>query len=499
MIAERTGQRAIDFIEKFCFVTRGDIAGTPIVLRPWQRSTLLDLLEERNGRRLYRTGLIGLPRKNGKSILGAGLALYGLLADNEPGAEVYACAGDRQQARIVFGEAKRIVQASPALSRHVRVTRDVLEVPATGSVFRVLSADAKLQQGLTPHLVVFDEVHVQPDDALWNAMVLGMGTRKRPLMVGITTAGFGDDTLLRRLYDYGKRVQSGEVNDPTFYFRWYEPSGGQEVDWRDQAIWHEANPALGDFLNLDALDHDSRTTPEHEFRRYHLNQWTSVASAWLPFGAWDACADETATLDPALPLRVGIDMAYSNDAAAIVGAQVQGETTVVELLGLWENPYPIDHHEHAHWKINVFEVEERLRDIRKRFPVNAALIDGRHMPGPEFSFDPAWFSRSAPVLEGDGLTMVEMPQTDARMVPAAQTLYQLVTEKRLRHNGDPAFARHVGNAIADRRPRGWRLSKANPRRKIDAVIACAIAVMRAQEPAPQKKVSVYENRGVLML
>lgn len=121
------------------------------------------------------------------------------------------------------------------------------------------------------------------------------------------------------------------------------------------------------------------------------------------------------------------------------------------------------------------------------------------MPGPEFAFDPAWFSRSAPVLEGDGLTMVELPQTDARMVPAAQTLYQLVTEKRLRHNGDPAFARHVGNAIADRRPRGWRLSKANPRRKIDAVIACAIAVMRAQEPAPQRRASVYESRGVLML
>ena len=183
----------------------------------------------------------------------------------------------------------------------------------------------------------------------------------------------------------------------------------------------------------------------------------------------------------------------------IVGAQVQGERTVVALLGIWENPYAPDDRRHNEWKINVFEVEQRLREIRETYPVAATVIDGQTRPGPEFAFDPAWFSRSAPVLEGDGLTMVEFPQSDARMIPASQTLYQLVTEKRIAHAGEPALRRHVENAVADRRPRGWRLSKANPRRKIDAAIALAIAAHRAQEPAPVKKQSIYESRGVLVL
>ena len=499
MEQEPAAERAASFIEKFCRHSRGDIAGKPIVLRDWQREVLSGLFATTpDGRRKHRTGLIGLARKNGKSILGSGIALYGLIADNEPGAEVYACAGDRQQARIVFQEARRMVESHPALSKHVTVFRDVLEVKSTKSVFRVLAADAKLQQGLTPHLVIFDEVHVQPNDELWNAMVLGMGTRKQPLMVGITTAGYGEDTLLYRLYEYGRKVRSGEVDDRTFFFRWWEPESS-ECDWRDPAIWAQANPAYGDYLNAEALDHDARTTPEHEFRRYHLNQWTTVADAWLPFGAWDLCRDETVDLDESLPLRVGIDMAYSNDCAAIVGAQVQGDRTVIRLLGVWENPFdPTDKRSDA-WKISVFEVEERLREIRARFPASGAVIDGQILPGPEFAFDPAWFSRSAPLLEGDGLTMVEFPQTDSRMVPAAQTLYQLITEGKLVHDGNPILKRHVGNAVADRRPRGWRISKSSSRKKIDAAIACAIAVTRAQEPAPQVKASVYANRGVLIL
>lgn len=493
------GSRVASFIEGFCRHSRGDIAGKPIQLAAWQKQVLDGLFAvDETGKRKHRTGLIGLPRKNGKSILGSGIALYGLIADSEPGAEVYACAGDRQQARIVFGEARRIIELNPTLAKHVKVYRDVLEVPTTKSIFRVLAADAKLQQGLTPHLVLFDEVHVQPNDHLWNAMVLGMGTRKQPLMVGITTAGYGEDTLLYRLYEYGKRLNNGEIEDKSFYFKWWEPETAG-CDWRDPAIWAFSNPAFGDYLSPEALEHDARTTPEHEFRRYHLNQWTTVANAWLPFGAWDACEDLSIDLDVSLPLRVGIDMAYSNDCAAIVGAQTQGDKTVIRLLGIWENPFDPTDLRHGNWKINVFEVEDRLREIRKRFPVAATSIDKEILPGPEFAFDPAWFSRSAPVLEGDGLAMVEFPQSDARMIPAAQTLYQLVTEGKLAHDGDPVLKRHVENAVADRRPRGWRISKASSRRKIDAAIAAAIAVVRAQEVAPEVKPSIYESRGVLIL
>ncbi len=194
------GDSVIDFIENFCRLTKGDLAGQLIQLRPWQKTLLRELYAtDENGLRKHRRALIGLPRKNGKSLLGAGIALHGLILD-EPGSEVYALAGDRQQGRIIFSEAARMVQLDPILSQRLRVMRDVIEYPANGSVFRVLSADASRAEGLNPSLAVVDELHVQPDDRLWNTINLGSGTRKQPLIVAITTAGsrtdsHGQDTI----------------------------------------------------------------------------------------------------------------------------------------------------------------------------------------------------------------------------------------------------------------------------------------------------------------
>jgi phage terminase large subunit-like protein len=216
------GPDVADFAALLLRVSKGFKAGEPLVLTDWQR-WLMDALLERNesGRRRYRRALIGLPRKNGKSLLGSALALYGLFV-GERGAEVYSAAGDRQQARIVFGEAKQQVLDSPALRKVAKVYRDAIEVPAEGAVYRVLSADAKLQQGLNPSLVIFDEVHVQPNDDLWDALTLGSGARRDPLVVGITTAGFDLETLCGRLYLYGQQVARGEVDDPVFGFWWWE-------------------------------------------------------------------------------------------------------------------------------------------------------------------------------------------------------------------------------------------------------------------------------------
>ncbi len=140
----------------------------------------------------------------------------------------------------------------PILAQRLRVMRDVIEMPSTGSVFRVLSADASRAEGLNPSTVVFDEVHVQPDDRLWNTMNLGSGTRKQPLIVGITTAGSrtdsrGQDTVCFKLWQYGMRLKAGEIADPSFFFRWHGAPDG--ADHLDPKVWAEANPAFGDFLH----------------------------------------------------------------------------------------------------------------------------------------------------------------------------------------------------------------------------------------------------------
>lgn len=495
--APTAGPHVAEFIETFARHSKGEWAGQTIELRPWQRDLLDGIFKLRpNGMRQHRIAYVGMARKNGKSTLCAALALYGLIADGEPGAEVYSCAGDRKQAEIVFSEAKRMVQADPDLSEIVRVQRYHLEVPSTGAIYRVLSADAALQQGLNPSFVVFDEVHVQPTDDLWTAMTLGSGTRRQPLIIGITTAGWNDESLAYRLYDYGKKIETHQVEDPTFFFRWWEPRSSSD-DHRDPKTWAEANPAFGDFLKIEDFETTVGTTPESEFRRFRCNQWTQTEDIWLPVGAWDACKAPEFELDPRLPLYVGIDVALVHDTSAVVCAQVVDGRTVVRAR-VWANPYLDIDPRHNEWRFNPFEIEEHLKDLYKRFPVAAAEIDGRLMPGPEFDYDPNYFPRSAQVLEGDGLTMVEFPQAPSRMVPASQQFYQLICEGKIAHDGDPILTKHILNVIAQQGPRGWTMSKPKgSRRKIDAAIAAAIAVYRAQTLAPAE--SVYESRGLVVL
>ncbi len=492
------GPDVIDFIQGFCRGTKGDRAGQLIVLDQWQRDPITDLMALRpDGLRKHRTALIGMPRKNGKSTLCSGLALYLLVMDGEPGAEVYSCAGDKEQARIVFGEAKKMVEADEQLSTLLTTYRDAIEFKRAGAVYRVLSAESYTKEGLNPSGVIFDELHVQPNRELWDVMNLGSGTRRQPLRVAITTAGYDLETICGEQYQYGKKVQAGEIDDPTFFFRWYEPSRS-DCDWRDPNIWAESNPALGNFLFLEALEEDSRKVPENIFRRYHLNQWTSTETAWLPFGAWAACKEDSLELDTSLPIHVGIDIALYNDSTAVVVAQRKADRIVVRAR-VWENPYPEGHHQHDDWELNIFEVEEYLRELRAKYPHPACEIDDELKPGPEFNYDPAYFHRSAAVLEGEGLAMVKYPQHDSLMVPASQGLYQLIVERRLAHDGNPTLARHIGNAVADQKPRGWRLTKPKgSRRKIDAAIACAIATYRAQI-APVVEQSIYERRDLIIL
>ncbi len=537
------GEFVIDFFECLCRHTEGPHATELVVLEQFQRQLLIDLFELRpNGRRRYRKALIGMPRKNAKSMLGSGLALHGLIADGELGAQVFSCAGDKEQAKVVFNSAKRMVELEPELSAILKCYRDVIEYPATGSVYRALSAEAFTKEGLNPSRVIFDEVHVQPNRELWDVMTLGSGTRLQPLTIGITTAGFDLDSLCGALYLHGTKVRSGEIVDPSFFFRWWEPRD-PKCDWKDPKVWAECNPALNLFLFQEALEEAALEKPENVFRRYHLNQWTSTATAWLPFGAWDACEDGSLGLDPALPIHVGIDLGLKHDSSAVVIAQrraveqgagddgtdgtVREDETDVEeseadagpkertviRCRIWENPWPVDSPHHGEWKLNIVEVENYLRELFLAYPEPACEIDGAARKGPEYRYDPYLFERSAQLLEAkgaglegaesepfsQGLAMVEFGQNDSRMIPASQNLYQLIVDKRLAHDGDPHLARHVGNVIAEqKRGRGaWRMSKPKgSAKKIDGAIATAIAALAAQNPAPKKPKMPYQDRGI---
>lgn len=451
------GDVVSDFAASFLHVSKGFNAGERLILTDWQQWLMRQLYERRvDGRRRYRRALIGLPRKNGKSLLGSLIALEGLV-EGGLGAEVYSAAGDRQQARIVFNEAKWQVQNSPALSGICKLYRDAIEIPATGAIYRVLSSDAKLQQGLNPSTVVFDELHVQRTDDLWDALTLGSGARLDPLVVAITTAGYDFDTICGRLYQYGKQVAAGEVDDPMFGFWWWEAPEGCSVF--DVDAWHVANPNLElDLMDMEDMEMSARQTGESAHRRYRLNQWVRTQESWLPAGAWDQGNDPAAQLDPERPVWVGLDMALKHDSIAVVVAQPRDDGKIVTRARIWMPDSG---------RLEVAAVEQYLRDVHRRYEVV------------EFAYDPAYFQRSAEILADDGLPMVEFPQSRQRMVPACGHAYELIVGGRVLHDGSPVYTDQVLSAAQRMTDDGWRLSKGKSRRKIDAAIALVIALDRA--------------------
>jgi len=454
--AATDGDAVVDFARTFLHVEKGVRAGQPLQLVDWQMELLRALYaRDENQRRRYRRAVIGLGRKNGKSLIGSVIALHGLIEGGH-GAEVYAAAGDRQQARVVFDEARKQVQNSPALNGICKIYRDVIAVPATGSIFRVLSSDAKLQQGLNPSTVVFDELHVQKDDELWDALTLGSGARVDPLIVAITTAGYDLDSLCGKLYQFGKRVSAGEEEGKYFGFWWWQAA--DDCDAADHEQWRAANPNIDiGLLDVDDMRLAHQQTSDSAFRRYRLNQFVRAQESWLPAGVWESSARPDIELREDLPMFVGVDMALKHDSVAVVCAQLQ-DKLVVTRAKIW---YPQES------GLDVFEVESHLRELHSRFDVR------------EFAYDPAYFQRSAEQLLDDGLPMVEYPQNRSRMIPACGNAYELIVNKRVVHDGSPTFVDQVLSAAQRMTDEGWRLSKGKSKRKIDAAIALVIALDRA--------------------
>jgi len=470
----REMEPVVDFVEAYGTITKDSVAGKaggPLILRPWQKMLLEHLFAwDETGLR-QRVNLVGMPRKSGKSSLGAALGLYGLILGGK-GSECYSVAAEKDQARIVFSDARRTVEASPELSAITRLYRDAIELPSMNSVYRVLSAESVTKEGLNPTTVIFDELHAQPDRELFDVFSLAQGSRGQLAnMIAITTAGVrsdrtGKDSIAFTLYNYGKRIALGEETDPTFFMAWWEAPEG--ADHRDPETWRAANPGFGD-LNAESDFHSAiKRTPEAEFRIKRCNQWVSSVETWLPAGSWDECAGEV-NLTPEDEIVLGFDGSYNGDASVIVGAVVPKNTddpVRVFMVKAWEKDLE---HDGPEWRVDIGEVEQTVLDFCQKHNVK------------EIACDPFRWQRSMEFLENQGLPVVAFPQSPQRMIKACAGFFDLVAEKRLVHDGDPLLSRHIGNTAIKLTPAGPHIKKENPNspRKIDAAVAAILAVDRA--------------------
>jgi len=478
---------ALEFIEIYGVITKDSIAGkagSKLLLRPWQADIIRNLYaQDEEGGFLRKFSLIGVPRKNGKSALASHLAVFDTLF-GPAGGETYSVAATRDQARIVFGEAKKIIEFNEELSKAAKLYRDAIEVPGKGSVYRVLSAEAGAAEGLNSSSVWFDELHAQPNRRMFDVMSLSMAARgTNSHMVAITTAGVktdstGRDSICYDLYQYGQKVARKEVEDKTMFMAWWEAS--EELDHKNPETWKLANPGFGDLNSEEDFESAVKRTPEAEFRTKRTNFWASSQTAWLPAGAWDACAGDI-TISPEDDIILGFDGSFSGDASVIVAATIpkEDEPVKVSLVKAWEKDPRI--HDDL-WRVNIAEVEQTIIDYCAEHP-NVR----------EIACDPFRWQRSMEVLQDKGLPIVEFPSTSPRrMVPACQKTMDAIVENRLVHDGDGLLTRHIENAQTKIDNIGVRIVKDNRNspRKIDGAVAMVIAVDRAltgrmEEAVPQ--------------
>ena len=463
-------------MREYARITKDSIAGRtgePLVPRSWQEKVILETFarDPQTGRRRHRTAYWGMARKNGKTGLVAPIGLFGLLLEGQ-GAEVYSCAADRDQARLIFDAAVRTVELVPELEERCKVYRSshAIEDRATGSVYRALSSEAYTKEGLSPTLVLADELHAWPTRDLYDVMALAMGARVDPLMLIVTTAGVrtdttGQDSIAYSLWQYGRRVASGEVDDPTFYMAWWAAEEGARID--SARAWRAANPGLGDILDPTELESASKKAlsggfTESEFRIKRMNQWVTSSQAALPASAWES-RKQRRKLQPGERIVLFLDGSYSGDSTGLVGVTMDG---FVDVVGAWEKP-PDD----PHWRVDIGAVEKGVIDACSTYDVV------------EVDCDPFRWQRSMQALAGLGVPIVEYnTASPARMVPAWAKFYDAVTAgKNITHSGDPRLARHIDNMVLKvdhLGPRPVKEHKGSPR-KIDLAICAICAYDRA--------------------
>lgn len=251
---ESRANKPIAFIEQFCKHSKGEWAGKPVKLELFQKAyiaALFGFVSVETGLRKYRETMFMVGRKNGKSTMLAGIALYMMTADNEPGAEIYSTATKKDQARIIFDETHNMVKQSPDITRYIRKRKTDLYFPLTMSKFQPLGKNSDTLDGLNAHCVIMDELHSVKDRNLYEVMKQSQSARRQPLLIMITTAGTVRECIFDDIYSYACSIVDGTFTDDTFLPIIYELDDREE--WTDPKAWEKANPGLGSIKKVDDL------------------------------------------------------------------------------------------------------------------------------------------------------------------------------------------------------------------------------------------------------
>lgn len=507
--------RAVKFIENLCH-TKGKWAGTRFWLLPWQEQLIRDIfgIVKPDGNRQFRTAFVEICKKVGKSELAAAIALYLLYADNEPSAEVYGAAADRQQASIVFDVARQMVEMSPALMKRSKLMAATKRIVNYGNAgfYQVLSAEVGSKHGFSISGVVFDEIHTQPNRQLYDVLTkYSSDARQNPLHFIITTAGNDRNSIAFELHTKAIDILEGRRVDPTFYPVVYGLK--DDEDWEDEANWYKVNPSLGYTVDIERLRdayREAKQNPADEitFKWLRMNMWVSSTTSWIPDAIF---MKGNEPIDMRLlegrACYAGLDLSSTGDITALVlifpPSNLDEKYILVPYFWVPEetipqrvkaNSVPYDIWEKQGHLLategNVIHydfIEKFICDLAEKYHILEIAVDrwnATHM---------------IQNLEDAGFTMVPFGQGFASMSTPTKEFYRLLMEGQIVHAGHPVLRWMAGNVVIETdAAENIKVTKAKSKEKIDGIVASIMALDRCLRNQGEPQGSVYDERGLLV-
>ena len=479
-------------------------------LEPWQAFIICNIfgwLKKGTSFRRFLKVYIEIARKNGKTFLGSGIALYCGVADREQGAEVYIAASNHSQALICFDEAKSIISKDKELCEHfgIEYNKRNIYIPTTSSKIKALPKDQHGSlDGLNIHCAIVDELHAHQKPDTYNALMTGTGARNQPLVVSITTAGFNRTAICYEQRAHTKNILENVYEDDTSFGIIYTID--ESDDWTDPNVWIKANPNLGVSVNAEnfkseCLSAQKQITKKNFFLTKHLNVWVGANTAWMDMDKWNACADATLKEEDLkdLPLFVAADLAGTKDFCSIARVYLEKKK---DETGQDINHYYLfaDHflNETAIEQNKIEEVRawaqagyinETRGDVTDLRIVENKICEIALLKPKAIGFDRYQAAYMIQNLNAARIKNVfEYPQNIANMSSQMKELEAAVLSGRLKHNGDPVLGWMISNVVAkiDNKDNIYpNRDKNAPHQKIDGAIASIMAIGLALKQQPK--------------
>lgn len=480
--------------------TKGRWAGEPFDPLNWQRVHVLEPLfgwrRESDGHRRYRRGSIWIPKKNGKTTMGAGVSHYMLTADGEEGAEVYSAAIDRNQASIIYREMSAMARKSEKLTELLKLidSTKTISYMRKNSYYTALSSDAPSKEGLNAHCLFFDEIHALKNPELWTTLYYSTIARTQPLFLAISTAGvYMPESIGWREWDYANKVLRGTVSveDDPQYFPFVRATS-PDSDLDDPKSWEESNPSWGETISPEEfkLSHArARLNPIewNDFKRYRLNIWISSVSKYLDVKKWNqGKVDFDADKLVGLPCKIGMDLSAEIDLTAVVillGPDSDGniyslehyfmpEDTIIARRTQDNVPYDV-------WVSSGWITATPGAMIDREHICNHVVEASSKYRPSEIGYDKFNALEVAQILEKHGETMVSIPQVASHLSAPTKRLQALINSGKWKHFGNPVTRWMVDNVVvAVDSNDNVRPHKGKSTQRIDGIAATVTALSR---------------------